>query len=635
MKRLPFAFLICLFFAAMSITAAFSYADNTPVAYKAKPVFEKLTGLKCVIGGVMGDRLSAITESWLLPAPLANPMIINMFRTRDRERDKVGIPWDKDAWGDLLPWSGEFAGKHLISAELVWRETGNPELKKSIDSFVKELISTQDTDGYMGPFPKAMRFDNSKNWDFWGQYHVIQGLLLYFDDTGDKAALDAACKAADLMSKTLMPQKIVLNEMNYGIIHCMTNLYRHTGNVSYLKTAEWVVDSWGQPNSLNYINLALEGKTVVEYPAHRWESAHSWQGIAEMYMVTGDEKYLKAFRHIWENVLQGDRHNTGGWTSGEGVQNNPFHQGAIETCCTVAWIAMTTDMLRLTGDSKIADELELSTFNGSIGGMVPSGRWWTYNTPMDGAKRAAIHDITFQQRAGSPELNCCSVNAPRGLGMIRDWAVMSAPDGYAINWYGPGAFRVPVNGGGTMLLSQKTYYPSDGRISITIGLDKPCATTLKFRIPSWSAKTTATINGQPLKAVPGTYLELKREWRDGDTLELAFDMTPHFWTGERECVEKISVYYGPLLLAWDQRFNTGEPENIPAFDPEGMTLSSVAVDEYPVPIAAFRVKAKNGAEVVLCDFANAGMTGTLYRSWLPLGGAAVKAGNGLPVWTGR
>ena len=33
------------------------------------------------------------------------------------------------------------------------------------------------------------------------------------------------------------------------------------------------------------------------------------------------------------------------------------------------------------------------------------------------------------------------------------------------------------------------------------------------------------------------------------------DFSPHFWPGERECQGLVSIYRGPLLLAYDQRYN--------------------------------------------------------------------------------
>ena len=92
-------------------------------------------------------------------------------------------------------------------------------------------------------------------------------------------------------------------------------------------------------------------------------------------------------------------------------------------------MAVSVDMLRMTGVPIVADELELATFNAMLGGQSPTGRWWTYNTPMDGVRKASAHDIVFQARPGSPELNCCSVNGPRGLGMLAEWAVMQQGDG--------------------------------------------------------------------------------------------------------------------------------------------------------------------------------------------------------------
>ena len=114
------------------------------------------------------------------------------------------------------------------------------------------------------------------------------------------------------------------------------------------------------------------------------------------------DKYRRAFEHIWWSIVKLDRHNNGGFSSGEQAQGNPYHKGAIETCCTIAWTALSVEMLRLTGNPVVADELELSTLNSVLGLHSRSGRWVTYNTPMDGTRLASAHDIVFQARAGSP-----------------------------------------------------------------------------------------------------------------------------------------------------------------------------------------------------------------------------------------
>lgn len=88
--------------------------------------------------------------------------------------------------------------------------------------------------------------------------------------------------------------------------------------------------------------------------------------------------------HIYQSIRRTDRHNTGAFSSTEQAVGNPYDTRAIEACCVVAWGALCIDVLRLTGDPTFVDELELATYNAILGAQYPSGRWWTYNTPMDG-----------------------------------------------------------------------------------------------------------------------------------------------------------------------------------------------------------------------------------------------------------
>ncbi|RIK73919.1 MAG: hypothetical protein DCC67_17280, partial [Planctomycetota bacterium] len=252
--------------------------------------------------------------------------------------------------------------------------------------------------------------------------------------------------------------------------------------------------------------------------------------------------------HLWWSIVKLDRHNNGGFSSGEQAQGNPYHGGAIETCCTIAWMAMSVDMLRMTGNPVVADELELSTWNQVVGSFAPSGRWSTYNTPMDGRRIPSTQDIAFQIRPGSEELNCCSVNAARGFGMISDWALMRDDQGLVLNWYGPSELSASV-GGAQVNLRQDTDYPRTGRVVLTVDPSQTATFTIKLRIPHWSQRTAVAVGGDDVPVEPGTYASISRTWNAGDVVTLDFDMSPRYWVGERQCAGKTSVYRGPLLLA--------------------------------------------------------------------------------------
>ena len=118
MKIMTFILFACIFFSYTVFPRSPSTEVENMVKYKAPPVFEKIHGVSGEYRGHLSGRLDAITDGWLIPAPLANPAMIGMFLTRERERDSVKLPWTDDISGDVLPWSGEFVGKHLLSSHV-------------------------------------------------------------------------------------------------------------------------------------------------------------------------------------------------------------------------------------------------------------------------------------------------------------------------------------------------------------------------------------------------------------------------------------------------------------------------------------------------------------------------------------
>jgi DUF1680 family protein len=608
--------------------------------YKASPALESPSEVRLQLRGVVGERMARNVAQWLLPAPAANPAMLQLFRDRDRQPRR-----------DLAPWAGEFAGKYLTSAVLALRMTDDEVLRTQVAAFVSELIATQAPDGYLGSAPQDQRLTGKTLqgdwlWDVWGHYHCMLGLLWWHLDTGDAAALATVEKAADLICAHFLntPEKVAaarMEEMNMAIAHVLCLLYTHTGRERYWQMARAIEQEWQTPPAGDYVRTALAGLPFYQTPKPRWESLHDIQAIAEMYFITGDEQYRRAYEHIWRSIVAGDRHNTGGFSSGEAAVGNPFDPRAIETCCTIAWAALSLDMLRLTGDSLIADEIELATFNGILGAQHPSGRWWTYNTPMDGVRKASAHAIVFQAREGAPELNCCSVNGPRGLGMLAQWAAMLAPEGVTLNYYGSGDIHLHLPGGQRLTLHQDTRYPHDGQVTVRVHLDhgQPAIFTLRLRIPAWSEDTRLAVNGEEVHGVvAGCYHALSRTWQDGDEVRLRLDMRPHVWVGEREATGKVSLYVGPLLLAYDRQYNELDPDEIPALSARNLlSLTPLTSDDAPAqPWVMYRVECEGARELFLCDFASAGAGGTPYRSWLPsLPLATQPLPAGFPAWCAR
>ena len=605
----------------VSLTTSLSAAERS----EGQLPFDFDPGARFEFDGVLQPRIEANAQNWLVRAPASNPGMIGMFSLRDRKPTP-----------NLVPWAGEFAGKYLISAVQALRMSDDPELKRVVKAVVDGVIESQAEDGYLGPFPKEERL--LKHWDLWGHYHVMLGLLMWHEQTGDERAKAAAERIGDLACKVYLTDKRRVldagsDEMNLSVIHGLGRLYRLTGKKEYIELMRKIESEW--PEAGDYCRQGLAGVPFYRTPRPRWESLHGVQGLVELYRITGDRQYKDAFLNLWESIHEWDVRNTGGFSSGEQADGNPYANTAIETCCTIAWMATSVDALRLRVRSQVVDDLELATFNGMIGAQHPSGNWWTYNTPMNGTREASDDTIVFQARAGTPELNCCSVNAPRGLGMLTEWAVMRSgwDDGLLINYLGPMKVDLKLRDGTPIGLIQETRYPLEGEVRTRIELAKPKEFRLRLRIPGWADEdeVRVTVNGEAIsKGLCRGFFLLQREWKNGDVVGLSLPMELRYVPGDMDQAGRMSVYRGPLLLAYDVAWNDFDEDLLPAVSPEDLARATVRFPErdekaeligqytpwlfVEIPFADKEGKKRT---LRLCDFATAGCIGSHYVSWLP------------------
>ena len=552
-------------------------------------------------GGWVGERVESNVRHWLLPAPDANPGMIEMFRVRDRQPPP-----------QLVPWAGEFAGKYLHSAVESLRVTDDPQLREHVRRFVRDLIATQSDNGYFGPFPRSQQLLG--NWDLWGHYHIMQGLLEWHELSGDADSLAASVRAADLICDIFLggSRRVIdagSDEMNLSIIHGLGRLHRLTGEPRYLALMREIEKDWERAG--DYLRTGLAGVDFFRTPRPRWESLHGLEGLVELWRITGEEEYRTAFIGHWRSIARNDIRNTGGFSGGEQATGNPWSPSAIETCCTVAWMAMTIDYLRLSGDPLAVEFLESAFVNAAMGAQHPSGRWWTYNTPMDGVREASAHSIVFQSRAGTPELNCCSVNGPRTLGMLAHWAAMDDRAGLVINWHGAGKLITD-----DVELHCESAWPFDLRkVTWKVVRAPREPLRLRFRIPGWArGPVRGSVNGAEVET-GSRLLTITRAWKPNDVVGIEISPELRAVAGDREALGRVSLYYGPVLLAFDQKLQPVRRGGIPLVDLDRLAEAKIAPGGESAQLIV-DLPERDGKRLRLCDFASAGRSGTRYRTWL-------------------
>jgi uncharacterized protein len=538
-------------------------------------------------------------------------------------------------------WQSEFWGKWIQSAIAAYDYNHDPELAEILKKAVSGLLATQMPNGYIGNYADSAQLEQ---WDIWGRKYTLLGLIAYYDLTGDKASLKGARQVADNLLSQVGPGKANIVETgNYrgmpssSILEPMIYLYRRTGEKKYLDFAKYIVEQWETDNGPKLISKALAGTPVSErfpHPASWWsyengqkayEMMSCYEGLLELYRITGQQEYLKAVEMAVRSIIDEEINLAGSGSAfecfykGSKYQTEPTYH-TMETCVTMTWMKLCFNLLRLTENPEYADQIEKSTYNALLASVKDDGSQIAKYSPLGGIRHAG------EEQCGM-HINCCNANGPRAFMMLPMFAFMKGGNDIYINMYGQGSFSF-LRPGNKVSIEEVSDYPAGDKIELNINPEKPENLTLAFRIPSWSENTTVSVNGNEVKnIVPGEYLKINRMWNKYDKVVLKFDLSGRLvkLNGQQAIVR------GPVVLARDSRLgdgfvyesavirdNNGKVELLPSVKkPAGVWMTFTA----PLVIGTdLEGEYRNPKQVTFCDFASAGNTwgeGSRYKVWIP------------------
>lgn len=576
------------------------------------------------IGGWLGHKIDFALANRVMAQDLE--LILRPYRERVEENSGH--------------WRCEYWGKWVTSVALGCSYQPSADHFAVLDRAVKGLLATQTPDGYIGTYKDS---EHLGIWDVWGRKYTLLGLIAAYDLTGDEEALAAARRVADHLLIEAPPGQFNLTENGIDLLKGLSSssileplalLYQRTGEKRYLELAEDIVANWSKPNKFFSNGQQLIEQAFAKIPPEQigsqksYEMMSCFEGLCELYRITGEQRYLASavefantIRHM-ELMIHGSGSNKELWCGGTRIQTEILEQ-PMETCVTVTWMKLCYQLLRLTGDSLWADELEVSLYNALIGAMTPDGSWWAYFSPLAG-QRVPSH---YQHE--DVKMSCCAANGPRGLLLTPCWAVMSGDTGVIVNLYAPGRYDSSLKDGTAVRITQQTDYPVNDVIVLTVSPNKPAVFTLKLRIPAWSLRTQLTVNGTQVNCCPGRYAELTREWHTGDEVVLTLDLRGRAVPAPSGAPQ-FAVMRGPVVLALDDRM--AKPQDIAvrlACDEEGFVPLKPVENkpaevwmafETPFDVKPLHYVGHYQTALTMCDYASAGNRWSgenLFRVWLP------------------
>lgn len=505
-------------------------------------------------------------------------------------------------------WRCEFWGKIIRGAIYAYRATQDPALKKALDATVKDLIQAADKTGAITSYPADKQ---TQDWDIWGRKYVAVGLADYcLEVKNDPKVVEALRRHILALAAQVKASGKPLGDFGWheglaanSIMGAVVQAARLSNDPEVLAFAKAIYKS-GCSKRCNVYDAALKG-VPPQYIGNgkAYEMTSCFDSALELYRETGDPRCLKAAKLYWKSVRDneifvngmGGGKDTWGeyWCGGKYAQLRDEGRGLGETCVAATWVKFSMQLLSVTGDAEIADELERTLYNGIAGAMMPDGSWWAHLNPVGPLAGKAWRQKAGDQIPGFGE-DCCLAQGPMGLALAPYVAVMTHDAGVTVLLYEQNKCQVPLNNKEKCELSITGDYAREGKVKVAIVSAPAKKFELRLRIPAWSgAKTAVKLNGKAVKGVKAGYLCLDRVWKKGDCVEVEFDMTMRV-IDAFDASKRFALQRGPLVLAQDSRLGAVDAP----FQPVGGKVVKPPKDVF------FAYRFNDGTTV--CDFASAG-----------------------------
>lgn len=433
----------------------------------------------------------------------------------------------------------------------------DPKLDAYLDSVITLIGAAQEPDGYLttcvtNKCERLNRWWGTHRWEklnsheLYNSGHLYEAAVAHYQATGKRSLLDVAIKNANLVCKDFGPgegQKHVPS--GHPIIEMgLAKMYKVTGDRKYLDMAKYFVEETGRGTDGHRLSAySQDHKPILdqeEIVGHAVRAGYLYSGVADVAALTKDSAYFNAICRIWDNMATKKLYITGG--IGSRAQGEGFgpeyelhnHSAYCETCASIANVYWNQRMFLATGDAKYIDVLERALYNGVISGVSLSGDKFFYDNPLE--------SMGQHERAPWFGCACCPGNVTRFIASIPKYMYATQGNNIYVNLYAGSSSKVVV-ANDTVALVQKTEYPWDGIVKLTVSPQKPTSFNLRLRIPAWTGDEpipgsdlytytkrnrqpyAVFINGKPLKdKTYRGYVVIDREWQAGDVVELRIPM---------------------------------------------------------------------------------------------------------------
>ncbi len=494
---------------------------------------------------------------------------------KEGDPDMPHVFWDSDIakWIESVGYNANFYD--------------NDELISLVDDAVDRLVKNSDENGYYNShfLVTGERFTDRSEHELYCAGHLMEAAVAYYTATGKDKLLDAMCKYADYIERVFVKEQSAefTTPGHPEIELALVKLYEATGEKRYLELSKFFIDNHGANakdkelykgcNLLyNQDDSPIRERSTTD--GHCVRALYLLAGAADIARLYDDKELFDAAERCFDNVVNKRMYITGATGStchGESFTIDydlPNRDAYAETCASISLAFFANRMTRLNADSKYADAVERVMYNGAISGISMDGKGFFYENPLeidvdfnevhpctDGGRRYPI-----TQRKEVFDCSCCPPNITRFIAGIGEYMYSYTDDTLFINQYIDSVMDFEG-----AVVTQKTAYPADGGVVVTLENNKKSRVAL--RIPAWCKDFS--INKEYRLEKGYAYIDVAEK----DEIKIDFSMPVKFISANKRVHTssgRVAVMRGPVVYCLEGVDN-------------GKDLSGLRVDIKAVP----------------------------------------------------
>jgi hypothetical protein len=266
--------------------------------------------------------------------------------------------------------------------------------------------------------------------------------------------------------------------------------------------------------------------------------------------VTGDAKYLNILKNFYDWMQKRQTYATGGYgpderfvySDGALGDSLEVYSASFECpCCSWAAFKLSKYLMMYTGEARYGDWIERLLYNG-IGAALSIKDRGTHMYYMD------YHLGSSLKYYSRNAFTCCSGTYFQNIAEYSNLVYFRDANALYVNLYVPSEaeWKDPA---GTVKVVQTTQYPETGGSTLGLSIERPATFALKLRVPGWSNGMTVKVNGQaqPADNKPGQWATVSREWRQGDSVEIAIPMRFRRVPIDEQHPNRVAIVRGPVV----------------------------------------------------------------------------------------